>query len=151
MNKVKIIYFTLLIALTIIIGCNGNNQMDINSKINEISFLESSVSARKFIETNEFIDVDIHKSKPSTASMSDNDIAKLKAAVYRFYKTVKVENGQYNTSLISARQIKTSTSLYESLYENLLEMNRNIETLSKNKEEVEIPEITDTYLESLLD
>ncbi|KAA1243095.1 hypothetical protein [Aquimarina sp. RZ0] len=147
MKKIKTIFWSLLLLL--VISC-ANNDI-VSSDLREITFLESSISAKKFVETDEFIDVDMRNGKLPIESMSDNEIAKLKAAVYRFYKTVKVENGKYTPPSLTAKQIKISDLLYESLYENILDMNEKLEDLAKDNEKFEVPEVTNEYLESLLD
>lgn len=135
-----------------VIGCS-EDQINLNSKLEELSPLESSVSARSFVESNEELKVQIDATNPVfVASLSDIEIAKLKAALYRFYSTVEVKEDKYYTPLENAKEINLSKELFKLFEDNLSEMNRNIDEL-KDKEggnEFVVQQVAPEYLESLL-
>jgi len=150
---IKSIY---IFALTVFIfSCSkDDNITDVNKNLEEATSVQSSVSAKPFVESNEELDVKINLTNPDfMKNLSDTEIAKLKAAVYRFYSTVYVKDSNYYTSLVSAAEINISEDLFKLFQDNLDHMNQNINKL-KTKEgkedKVTVQQVTPEYLDSLL-
>lgn len=143
--------FVLVLVLSFFSCSQDDNITDINKKLQEATSVQSTVSAKSFVESNEKLDVQINLKNPEyVKSLSDTEIAKLKAAVYRFYSTVSVKNGNYHTSLKNAKEINISQYLFELFKNNLAQMNQNINELKKKEGKVEVQEVISEYLNSLL-
>lgn len=79
-----------------------------------------------------------------------NDKDKAFAALYRFYSHVQLIDSCYVCSLKSAAEINVSQTVFETLKNNLDDMNEQIESLRKAGEKVSLPDIDNDYLKSLL-
>ena len=118
---------------------------------------EDFSAAVKLAESGEYIDVDLHKlsdelsvadTKASASLKADRD--KAYAALYRFYSHVQLVDSSYVCSIKSPEEINVSASVYETLKENLDDMNRQIGELRSSGEKVSLPAIDEDYLKSLL-
>lgn len=141
------------LALTLFVfSCSKDDSItDVNKNLLEANSVQSSVSAKSFVESNEVIDIHIDQTNPQFAKdLSDTDVAKLKAAVYRFYSNVDVKDGHYSTTLKSGKEINISPDLFKLFKDNLDHMNQNINNLKAKEEKVTVQEVTPEYLESLL-
>lgn len=142
------------LALTLFVfSCSkDDSDTDINKNLEEATSIQSSVSARTFVDSNEEIDVQIDQTNPQFAKdLSDKDVAKLKAAVYRFYSNVDVKDGHYSTTLKSGEEINISPDLFKLFKDNLDHMNQNINKLKAKEGKVSVQQVTPEYLESLLE
>lgn len=143
--------FVLALMLSFFSCSQDDNITDVNKKLQEATSVQSTVSAKSFVESNEKLDMQINLKNPKyVKSLSDTEIAKLKAAVYRFYSTVSVKEGNYYTTLKSAKEINISQDLFELFKNNLAKMNQNINELKKKEGKVEVQQVTSGYLNSLL-
>lgn len=79
-----------------------------------------------------------------------NDKDKAFAALYRFYSHVQLIDSCYVCSLKSAAEINVSQTVFETLKNNLDDMNEQIESLRKAGEKVSLPDVDNDYLKSLL-
>ena len=79
-----------------------------------------------------------------------NDKDKAFAALYRFYSHVQLIDSCYVCSLKSAAEINVSQTVFETLKNNLDDMNEQIESLRKAGEKVSLPDFDNDYLKSLL-
>lgn len=146
----------LILILTFAAGCAKTE--DLHSVTDMVNAAETpSGLVRTYVETNAFIDVDVPSityglANPSSRSSNVNidDVAKMKAAVYRFYKNVSVENGFYSCSLSNGTEINISEDVFKALLDNLKDMNSFIEECMNKGEVVHITEPTEEYLNSLL-
>lgn len=158
----KYFYLLGLISLFVIAQSCTNHSKSCNSDSNECNSILKVINAKteptaveKIVKSNAFIDVDINRLAKQTAkgTRADNasDISKSKAAIYRFYSHVHVnDNNQYECTLKSAKEINVSQDVFDALQNNLDEMNKAIELCSKNGEKMNVMPITNKYLESLL-
>lgn len=149
----KIIKSICFLALSLmVLSCSKDDSAtDINKNLEEASSVQSSVSAKKFIDSNEKLDIQIDQTDPEFAKkFSDTEVAKLKAAVYRFYSTVEVKDGIYSTTLERADQINISKDLFKLFKNNLDHMNQNINKQRAQGGKVTVQQVTPEYLESLL-
>lgn len=129
------------------------------SSITEVaSLLETSEGlVRTYVEGNAYIDVDVQSithaiMNPASRSeeISSDDVAKMKAAVYRFYKNVTVKDSCYYSPVKNGSEINISDRVFSVLSDNLQEMNDFIKKVKDKGEPVTIPEVDEEYLNSLL-
>lgn len=130
-----------------------SNDATIVQKIAAVSTEPTAVE--KIVKNNSFIDIDInHAAKQAamgTRATDTEEMAKAKAAIYRFYSHVRLnESKQYECTLTSAKEINISQNLFEALLQNLEAMNSFIKEGTKSGQNVVAPEITEEYLNSLL-
>lgn len=118
---------------------------------------DETSNVQKIAESGEFIDINIKKlsdelSTVDTKALSalKNDKDKAFAALYRFYRHVQLIDSCYVCSLKSAAEINVSQTVFETLKNNLDDMNEQIESLRKAGEKVSLPDIDNDYLKSLL-
>ena len=83
-------------------------------------------------------------------NVTEEDHAKMMAAVYRFQNHVSVIDGLYSCSLKNGAEINISEELFKSMIDNLEEMNSFIKEYTEKGEKVNVIEPTEEYLESLL-
>lgn len=116
---------------------------------------------REIIDNNTFINVDISKlsfditkahvqGDSITTQDLDNRLAMAKAAIYRFFSNVKIEGDKYVQTVKSGKELNMSEDVYETLLENLEDMNRAIKEAKEKGPIIEMPEVTEEYLNSLL-
>jgi hypothetical protein len=147
------LYYLLISFLAL--SCTKPENSISQEKLEAISGTKTNGLSATLVKDDGFIDVDLKQLDQEIANKLKNkyqkpELAKAKAAVYRYYKTVRVENGRYVSDLKSADQIKISSQLFTLLSNNLEEMNASIAKLKAKGEKVDITEITPEYLESLL-
>ena len=118
---------------------------------------DETSNVQKIAESGEFIDINIKKlsdelSTVDTKALSalKNDKDKAFAALYRFYSHVQLIDSCYVCSLKSAAEINVSQTVFETLKNNLDDLNEQIESLRKAGEKVSLPDIDNDYLKSLL-
>lgn len=154
----KIIAILLVVAAMIgVTSCSGKE--DINPQ--EIVNLDGNPNlTRALVESGQFIDVDVKSlafevaNGGITRSGSNElkeDIAKMKAAVYRFYSNVEVSDGHYVVKVNSGKDLNISESVFEELVNNIDEMNAFIDKVKAKGEDINMFEITQDYLDSLLE
>ncbi|MDE6265474.1 MAG: hypothetical protein K2M11_10085 [Paramuribaculum sp.] len=116
----------------------------------------SSASVKEYVENNTFIDVDVNElvnaliNPDAHSSVKEADMAKMKAAVYRFYSNVKIKDGYYVCDVPDGVAINISDAVFNALKENLDEMNNALKEAKENGHEVKISEPDSVYLNSLL-
>ncbi len=148
-------YFVLLISIALY-SCNSAK----NEHLNPLEIVEDQKPTTEVYEIakgyalgSTFIDVnlaDLLDKAKSGEPTTDDDQGKLRALTYRFYKHVKVIGGRYVTDLQSAKDINVSESVFEVFKDNLKEVNKFADADEKNGVKVEVPQITKSYLESLI-
>lgn len=135
------------------------NETDKNLSVTEtITTLKTPEgSVQTYVESNAYINVDVQSiaygiANPASRSVevSDDDVAKMKAAIYRFYKNVTVKDGYYSCSLKNGSEINVSDNVFSALSDNLNEMNAFIKQAKDKGEPVTIKEPDEEYLNSLL-
>lgn len=152
--------FRILFILAIpfmLAGCanEANEPVSITDLANTIEAPEGLV--RTYVDNNTFIDVDVPSivaglANPAGRSeaVKDDDIAKMKTAIYRFYKNVSLEDGYYVCAINSGKEINISENVFNALHDNLEEMNAFIKAAKDKGETVHIMEPDEAYLNSLL-
>lgn len=85
-----------------------------------------------------------------SAKTSQEDIAMAKAAVYRFFQHVKLVDGIYVCDITSASEIGLSPDIFDDLIKNLEEINQVIRYNKEKGLPIEVPDVTEEYLNSLL-
>ena len=117
-------------------------------------FAEGNVnSTKEYIENNIYIDDNIEtliNNFKNPEALNSENTAKMKAAVYRFYKNVSVENGLYVCNISKGEDINVSQEIFNALSSNLQEMNHLIQEAKEKGETIVISEPDEEYLNSLL-
>lgn len=118
---------------------------------------DETSNVQKIAESGEFIDINIKKFSDELSTVNTKVLSALKndkdkafAALYRFYIHVQLIDSCYVCSLKSAAEINVSQTVFETLKNNLDDMNEQIESLRKAGEKVSLPDIDNDYLKSLL-
>lgn len=118
---------------------------------------DETSNVQKIAESGEFIDINIKKFSDELSTVNTKVLSALKndkdkafAALYRFYSHVQLIDSSYVCSLKSAAEINVSQTVFETLKNNLDDMNEQIESLRKAGEKVSLPDIDNDYLKSLL-
>ena len=118
---------------------------------------DETSNVQKIAESGEFIDINIKKFSDELSTVNTKVLSALKndkdkafAALYRFYSHAQLIDSCYVCSLKSAAEINVSQTVFETLKNNLDDMNEQIESLRKAGEKVSLPDIDNDYLKSLL-
>ncbi|MDE5745067.1 MAG: hypothetical protein K2H84_05325 [Paramuribaculum sp.] len=142
----------LLITSLFIVGCT--NKVDVPTpEIEEISVVNASAElVRQYALSDSFIDVDIEaiSTPDSRSTISETDMAKAKAAVYRFYKNVKEVDGNLVCDIPDGASINVSETVFAALKENLQQMNDGIKEAREKGYDVVQSKPDSAYLNSLL-
>lgn len=154
--KTNIITILLLLATI----CNCSCQSDTEHLLNGIASMNIKTNRTKeYIKNNTYINFDIRQLNKeislSTSSRSNRidttNISMAKAAIYRFYKHVKVINYQYVCDIKSGKVINVSDEIFNAFLSNMEEINKDIEKKREKGEEVIISIPDKDYLNSLLE
>ena len=142
--------FPLVILLSVLAACS-NQPRNVSSSISPSG--EVSAITKSLISTDEFIELPFWKELVGKGSsgLSAEEIAQAKAAVYRFYQHVSIRDGYYVCDLSSASEIKVSEEVFNDFTNNLKEINAFIKERRQNGVQIDLPEVTEEYLNSLLD
>ena len=151
----KINSFLLIVSL-LVVGCT--NKVDVPAKeVDEIVVMKAPASlVQQYALSDTFIDVDakalseIITNPDSRSAVNSDDIAKMKAALYRFYKNVRLEDGIYICDIEDGKSINISESLFVTLKDNLQKMNDGVKEASEKGIEVVQSKPDSAYLNSLL-
>ena len=151
--------FMLVASLPMMACVNGENTPITTVGEDTLLVKPSGELARSYVESNDFIDVDVKSIEYSAINpassrsqrVSEEDLAKMVAGIYRFYKHVSVIDGLYSCSLKSGAEINVSEDMFISMLNNLEDMNRFIKRAKAKGETVHVMEPTEEYFESLLE
>ena len=111
---------------------------------------------KRYVDDNTYIDLDVAAlvkgivNQDTGFSVNQEDMAKMKAAVYRFYRHVSVKDGYYVCGIKEGSEINVSQSVFRTLLENLNEMNRMIKEAKDRGEAIEVQVPDEEYMNSLL-
>ncbi len=147
--------FRFINAILIVVVIIGAIESCTNSNRQQAEEVEYS-SAKEYATDNSFLDVDLQDIQnylvtPSTKNPNTGaQIEKAKAAIYRFYSNVTVEDGQYVCKIESGKQINISDRTFNELMDNLNKMNSSIREIRERGESVNIQPVTEEYLSGLL-
>lgn len=137
-----------------LIGCQNNATNNLIENPNEIN--EANTKVKDYVDNNTYIDVDVQAlvkkttAQDSRSNITEDDNAKMKAAVYRFYKHVSVKDSLYILDIQDASEINISTRVFTALAENLKEMNDFIKLAKEKGENIDLFIPDEEYLNSLL-
>lgn len=142
-----------LVIAFLLTGCRSEANNVLDSVIEAYAPKEL---VKKYVDDNTYIDIDIDAlvrgiiTPDSRISGSEEDLAKMKAAVYRFYKQVSVKEGYYVCGIKEGSEINVSQEVFSALLGNLNDMNRMIREANDKGEKIDIPVPDEDYLNSLL-
>lgn len=149
-------FTSLIIGIVImtLIGCQNNATNNLIENPNEIN--EANTKVKDYVDNNTYIDVDVQAlvkkttAQDSRSNITEDDNAKMKAAVYRFYKHVLVKDSLYILDIQDASEINISTRVFTALAKNLKEMNDFIKLAKEKGENIDLFIPDEEYLNSLL-
>lgn len=154
MKKKNMLLGIIVGLTTIICSC----QSELNDAVQDVSSIETPTNAvKKYVDENTYIDLDVVSlakeiASPSTRATIDLDkVARMKAAIYRFYSNVELIDGLYNCKLTSASEINVSLDVYTALLNNLNEINLAIQKTKEKGHFINVPDVNEEYLNSLLE
>ncbi|MDE6651753.1 MAG: hypothetical protein K2K08_05030 [Paramuribaculum sp.] len=143
----------LLIASLLIVGCT--NKPDVpKAETEDISVVNVQEElVQHYALSDSFIDVDIEaiSTPESRSTISETDIAKAKAAVYRFYQNVKEVDGNLVCEVPDGASINISETVFAALKENLQQMNDDVKAAREKGYDIVKTKPDSEYLKSLLD
>lgn len=132
-----------ILALFAVVSCRTN--------VSNSTEFGSAPNAESIISSDEWIEFSSTDSLiKETESLSPEEAAQMKAALFRFYSHVKLEDGVYQCNLSSGKEINISEELFNVLLANLQETNSQIKEFRDKGVSVFLPEVTEDYLNSLL-
>lgn len=150
--KKKIITIGSLVAASLL-SCGKKDSAPIRpvEQMRSLSTINVSARVNELVKNNDVIDIDVARISSSPDKLSNEDYAEVKAAVYRFYRNVKVENGRYvyHGSKV-ASDLKLSDRLFKAFLKNLNDINKSLDEQASKGEDVDISPVDSTYLSSLL-
>src|SRR5690606_23871989 len=92
-------------SLVLYFGCS--KQQETGSLLEDVLKIQTETPVMKFIETDEFLDVPRTKEELKRGDItgySDEEIAKIKAAIYRFYSNVELgADGRYAVNVAASK------------------------------------------------
>lgn len=159
----KIIALTLFALSMLLLSCNHETVHQPQSA--DISIFSNLIKAtpgltKQLVENDSYIDIDLFdlsdeivKSIETSRALSTeklDDIAKAKAAIYRFYSHITTTDNGYILDKCTAKDLNLSENLFATLKQNIEEMNQGIVQAQKEGKEIIIAPITQDYLNSLL-
>ena len=147
-------FIILSIGLTaLLLSC----QSEKTSLFKDLGAVKTEVSTvRQYVDDSTFIDVDVTALAQDLASTHSENrvdvdkVAKMKAALYRFYSHVNLVDGVYECDLSSAAEIHVSSDVFNVLKTNLEDMNAAIAKAKKEGKEIHVSQIDQDYLNNLL-
>jgi len=151
----------LIIGLVAMTGWFGCGKKNVNTQVHSLSHplipqrslstANVSLRVKELVNSNTIIDVDIARVSSPSSNLSDEDYAEMKAAIYRFYKNVKLENGKYvYLGTDGAKGVKLSERVFDANMKSLNDMNKGVEAARLRGDSVSMPPVDDAYLNSLL-
>jgi phosphoenolpyruvate carboxylase len=149
----------LLLGAFIMVSCSMKKSKEGSTILSQLAAHPTEVSVKSIVDGDDLIDVDLTEITPAKITAKKNEaekkifdleIAKAKAAVYRFYSNVSLVNGLYESKLKSGKEINISDRLFAALSENLKQMNSTITKQKAEGFQVNVQEINSEYLNSLL-
>lgn len=154
MKKFLFVFMLCLVAV-VLIGCQSEAKDTVQQKPTAATV---SDLAKKYVEDSIYIELDVYgladdiaKSHTRSASVNQEEQAKMKAALYRFYSHVELVDDTYVCNLTSAEDINVSLGVYTALLNNLADMNNAILQAKNEGKELYIQDLNEAYLNSLLE
>jgi uncharacterized lipoprotein NlpE involved in copper resistance len=145
---------TLSFIIIIIMGCKREQTAVSPLPATSVkpSTTKLSLKINQLVKTDSLIDFDAAKGMTNVdKSITEPEYAKMRAATYRFYKNVKLVDGKYvYRGTGGGKSINLSDRVFTAFTNNLNDINKSIESQISKGQRIELPEVTDDYLNSLL-
>jgi hypothetical protein len=152
MKKIKI----LCLALTCLFAfaCVKSDEPLSLEKLEAIRTANTGGETARLLKEDAVIDIDIEKlnkelSDRTKPKYQKPELAKARAVLYRYYSHVKLNGDQYVSTLKSAGEINVSEKFFKYLNDGLNKTNQEIKRMKAKDPNLEIPQITPQYLQSL--
>ena len=150
--KTKYILIPLLAAT--LISCSSRNSAKKASPSSSPSNpIEMAKPAEITIDKDEFLDIDFNDFKQRRQNgeiISPEEMAKVKAALHRFYEHVTLEGDKYKCDLQSGSEINISEVLFKKMMTDLQTTNDDIKKMKDQGIDIKVPQITEDYLNNIL-
>lgn len=168
MNK----FFLSVLVLILLASCSSNvDTLNDSSGIissdsdAETMLLTPMMTAKDMVDNNTYIDVDIEAfdkvvrdnfdpQKPETSLIAmklyPEEYAMIRAARYRYGKTISVVDGYWVSSAEKGSDLNISERTFKFMHDNTESINAEVKRLRDNGEDVSLPEYSKSYLEVLL-
>lgn len=136
------------VATVMIISC-GQSKNNVDMSNPDIT----TKSINEIVGNNDILSFDINRLKGAAidiTKLTPEDQAVVFAALNRFYSHVKTVDGLWTVDVTSGEQIGMAEDLFQFFLDDV---NKNMETVKQLRaegKEVDVPEITEEYLKSLL-
>ncbi len=150
----KQLILSIISLLIISTGCSNGSSSPI-AKMQDADTakynVENDTDSNAYIDVNVLCISDI-LTKPNSRSklIKEEDMAQVKAAIYRFYKHVSIKDGYYVCDLTDGSAINVSQDIYLAFMDNLREMNDYIKSEREQGRDVVLSVPDEKYLNSLL-
>ena len=106
--------------------------------------------ARDIVNENRYIDIDVNavaksvneyreESRPIDKTYTDN-LAIVRAASYRYFSHVTLDNGRYTVGNITATDLNMSESTFEAFQKSLEELNVSLSTMEMKMDSIPFPQ-----------
>ncbi|HTM98975.1 MAG TPA: hypothetical protein VL088_09545 [Pedobacter sp.] len=146
---------TIALIATLLLSCDKSPEKITAANLQKITTINTNGLTKQYVLENRFIDVDLDIVNKEINDRTKNkyqkpELAKAKAAIYRFYKNVSIKDGHYIQTIKSAKELNISDKLFLLFSTNIQKMNKSLDSLRAKKVEVEMPPADEKYFNSLL-
>jgi len=146
---------TIALIATLLLSCDKSPEKITAANLQKIATINTNGLTKQYVLENRFIDVDLDIVNKEINDRTKNkyqkpELAKAKAAIYRFYKNVSIKDGHYIQTIKSAKELNISDKLFLLFSTNIQKMNKSLDSLRAKKVEVEMPPADEKYFSSLL-
>ena len=153
MSKLPFILIFLLTSL--MTSCGKPVQKITNADLEKIATIKTNNLSKEYVSDNRFIEINIDQLNKEINDRSKNkyqtpELAKAKAATYRFYKNVSLKDGHYVVDTKSAKELNISDDLFLLFSNNIKDMNKSVDSLKAKNVDMKLSPVTPDYLNSLL-
>ncbi|WP_293937978.1 hypothetical protein [Sphingobacterium sp. UBA5996] len=147
MNK---IVFLSIFLWSVIASCSGDEDKGIPVvNLEALHAIPLDHSIDQLAKDTTFIDVTL----PPNAridQLSQEELGKLKAAAYRFYQHVTLEDNQYRVNLKSPEVLHLSDQVVEAYEQAISNTNHFADSMAKAGQAIQLPPVSEQYLNNLL-
>lgn len=151
MKGISYIKLSLFVGLFVFTQCKEKQAEEGQAILNlsALSAFPVDKPMEAYAQSDTFIQVALPKNA-RIEELSTDDLAKLKAAAYRFYKHVSLVDGKYVVKLTSGKEIAVDEDLVNVYKKAIDQMNQYTDSLKSEGQEIRLPEITEEYRQHLI-
>ncbi|PVH23859.1 hypothetical protein [Sphingobacterium corticibacter] len=118
---------------------------------------ESAVLARKLIKNSDEVDISLEEIQSFQNNLNNNEdidgpvFGKFRAVLYRFYKNIKIENGQMVPIKTSAKEVGISPTIFNFYIKDMERLNKEVKAMGIVKDDSSMAKQIEEYLNALVD